>query len=146
MKESYMAERIVRVLVDDMDQTEIVDGSGGSIKFALRDTTYTIDLNEANTAKLEAALAPFIAAATRTSGPNGKRGRRATKKISPRVTRRSPRSTKKANARSSNRSTARPSNAEIRAWAMENGHSVSSKGRISRSVVDAYNEAQAKRK
>lgn len=141
-----MAERIVRILVDDLDQTEIVDGSGGSIKFALRDTAYTIDLNEANAAKLEEALAPFIAAATRTPGTDDKRERSATKKIQSRVTRRSPRSTRRTNARSSKRSTARASNTEIRAWAIENGHSVSSKGRISRSVVDAYNEAQAKKK
>lgn len=141
-----MAERIVRVLVDDLDQTEIADGSGGPIKFALRDTTYTIDLNEANTAKLEEALAPFIAAATRSPGTDGERSRSAAKKSQSRVSRRSPRSTKRANARSGKRATARPSNTEIRAWAMENGHSVSSKGRISRSVVDAYNEAQAKRK
>ena len=48
-----MAERIIKQLIDDLDQTEIADGKGGSVEFALRGTTYRIDLSDSNIAKLE---------------------------------------------------------------------------------------------
>jgi hypothetical protein len=62
-KEQIVAERIIRQLFDDLDQTEIPDGKGGSVEFALRGTTYTIDLTDANIAKLDKAFAPFVKAA-----------------------------------------------------------------------------------
>lgn len=58
-----MAQRITTQLIDDLDQSEISEGNGGSVEFALRGTTYTIDLSAANIAKLEKAFAPFVKAA-----------------------------------------------------------------------------------
>jgi hypothetical protein len=124
-----MAERIIRQLIDDLDQSEIADGEGGPVEFAFRGTVYTIDLGAANAAKLEQALAPFIAAATRVSGPRVRPERPATS------TRRGPKRTKAARPKHSS--------AEIRAWASENGHEVSARGRIPAPVVEAYEQARA---
>jgi hypothetical protein len=66
--EQIVAERIIRQLFDDLDQTEIPDGKGGSVEFALRGTTYTIDLTDANIAKLDKAFAPFVKAAVPAKG------------------------------------------------------------------------------
>ncbi|KAA0093573.1 Lsr2 family protein [Mycolicibacterium sp. P1-18] len=123
-----MAERIIRQLIDDLDQTEIVDGKGGSVEFGLRGTTYTLDLTAANIAKLERALAPFVEAATRASGADPARAASAPAK----------------KKRSSRRTTKRPvtkSTAAVRAWAAENGHDVSPRGRIPAEVSQAYDAA-----
>lgn len=125
-----MAERIIRQLIDDLDQTEIVDGKGGTVEFGLRGTTYTIDLTAANIAKLDKALAPFVAAATRVSGPAPTRAASS-----------GPRK-KRAGRRGSKRpATTATSTAAVRAWAAENGHEVSPRGRIPAAVVQAYDAA-----
>lgn len=63
-----MAERIVCRTFDDLDGTEIADGSGEHIEFSLRSVFYQLDLSSANVAKLELALRPFIDAADTVSG------------------------------------------------------------------------------
>ena len=123
-----MAERIIKQLIDDIDQTEIGDGKGGTVEFAFRGTSYRIDLSDANIAKLEKAFAPFVAAATRTSGPSAAtRAGGATRR-------------KRGGARATKRTSANPT-AKIRAWATENGHEVSARGRIPAAVVTAYDSA-----
>jgi hypothetical protein len=122
-----MAERIIRQLIDDLDQSEIADGEGGPVEFAFRGTVYTIDLSAANAAKLEQALAPFIAVATRVSGP--------------RVRSEPPTSKPQRAARSAKLAAPKHSSAEIRAWASENGHEVSARGRIPSPVMEAYEQA-----
>ena len=84
---------------------------------------YQIDLSDENAAKLRDALAPYIGAARKAGG----RGRG-----------RAPRQTAVADkpARSN-----RDETAAIRDWARENGHQVSDRGRISKSVMDAYQAA-----
>jgi hypothetical protein len=124
-----MAERIIKQLIDDLDQTEIADGKGGSVEFALRGTTYRIDLSDANIAKLEKAFAPFIDAAARTSGP-----RTGTPRSSA-----TPR--KKTGASRKSKRVKSGSSAGIRTWAAENGHEISARGRIPAAVVSAYDSA-----
>jgi hypothetical protein len=80
---------------------------------------YTIDLSEKNAGKLRKALDPFLSAGTRV-GRNGVDRRPA----------RGPRAGSHANKRRENQA--------IREWAVKNGHSVSERGRIPSSVVDAY--------
>lgn len=120
-----MAERIVRQLLDDLDQSEILDGAGGTVDFAFQGTKYTIDLTDANIAKFEKALKPYLDAATQVSGPTRK-------------------PTRVKKSKSSRRGSARPareSTAAIRGWATENGHDVSARGRIPAAVIDAYETA-----
>ncbi|MDT5152778.1 MAG: hypothetical protein QOI01_4511 [Mycobacterium sp.] len=125
-----MAERIIRQLIDDLDQTEIVDGKGGSVQFALRGTTYTIDLTDANIAKLDKALAPFVEAAAKATGsaaPMTGSAASSTRK-------------KRAGTRTA-KHTSTNSTATVRAWAAENGHEVRTRGRIPASVSEAYDLA-----
>jgi hypothetical protein len=122
-----MAERIIRQLIDDLDQTEIADGKGGPVEFAFRGTVYRIDLSDGNAAKLEKALAPFVASATRVSGPRG--GSSGSTSVPTR---------KRRGAKRSAKSTSASSTAAVRAWAAENGHAVSARGRIPASVLSAY--------
>lgn len=122
-----MAECTFTQLFDDLDQTEIAKGKGESVEFALRGTTYRIDLKRANVTKLEKALAPFVAAATPIKSP---------KKSGPRVT-----SPRRRNAHRKNIGKNANSTSAIREWATANGHDVSARGRIPTSVQDAYESA-----
>jgi Lsr2 len=120
-----LAERLLSQLIDDLDGTEIPEGSGEKIEFAIRGVQYRIDLADRNVAKLDKALRPFIASATKVSG------RQSNVKQSGRA-----RSTRK-----SGRSASQLDNAAIRAWASENGYDVSARGRIPANVVTAYQES-----
>jgi hypothetical protein len=107
-----MAKRQVVTITDD------IDGRAGAqtVSFAYAGRSYEIDLGERNKAKLEKGLEPFIAAARRIGGP----GRSATRKGS---------------------TTAAPDRQAVRAWAAEHGYEVSGRGRISKSVLEAYQRA-----
>lgn len=92
--------------------TDDLDGSEGAktYRFAWQEASYEVDLSDAHRDELLRALQPYIDAARRT------RRSRATP-------------------------AARPSSEEqgqIRAWARENGHEVSDRGRIPTKILDAY--------
>ena len=74
-----MAERIVRQLIDDIHKTEIPEGKGERIEFSLRGSTYRIDLNDTNVAKMEKVLVPYIESATKVGPSDGPR--RGAKKV-----------------------------------------------------------------
>lgn len=112
-----MARRIVHQLVDDLDGTVLEIGEGETVRFSLNGTAYEIDLGTENAQSLRAALEPFIAA-----------GRRSVSASAPRSAGRK-------------RTAGNPEVAAIRAWAVENGHAVSERGRIPAAVVDAYRAA-----
>jgi hypothetical protein len=126
-----MAERVIRQIIDDLDHTEIVEGQGERIEIGFRGVAYQLDLSKANVAKLEKALAPYIEAAT-TAAADGD---------SPRPAKKTPRS-RTANKRTRRRP-AKAQLSDIRAWAIENGYSVSSRGRIPADVVAAFETAHA---
>jgi tetrahydromethanopterin S-methyltransferase subunit B len=117
MKENKLAQKTLIQLVDDLDGGVLGDGEGKTVTFALEGVSYEIDLSQAHVDELTEALAPYMAAA------------------------------RKVNSRKSAASTsgAKSDPAElqkIRDWAGKNGHTVSSRGRISAAVRDAYNAAQ----
>ncbi|MCM3687092.1 histone-like nucleoid-structuring protein Lsr2 [Kocuria rosea] len=109
-----MAQKVEVHLEDDLD--------GGpadhTLTFALDGRDYEIDLSEANAEKLREALRPFVAAGRKTTHT----GTRSTLSRS-------------TGARSSSID---PDTAKIRAWAKENSHPISDRGRIHQSVKDAY--------
>lgn len=83
------------------------------VRFSLNGTNYTIDLSAENLADLEEKLRPFIEAATEVA----------------------------ATAR---KAVANPGRMQkIRAWALDNGHDVASRGRIPQTVIDAYEWAMS---
>lgn len=92
-----------------------LDGSEASeaVSFAVDGVSYEIDLNDANAAELREAFARWIGHARRAGG------RRA----------------------AGRRSGAGPKSSDIRAWARENGFTVSERGRIPAEVRDAYDNA-----
>ncbi len=85
-----------------------------SVTFGLDGKQFEIDLNEKNASELREILAPYIAAG---------RGMR----------------TSRGNGRSAGNNEADP--ATIRAWAQSNGLEVSSRGRVSRELREAYAQA-----
>lgn len=105
-----MAQKVHVVLEDDLD--------GGSadetVTFGLDGTTYEIDLNKKNAAKLRDALSTWVGAGRRVSGSRG-------------------------GARRGRGRPARASQAgDIRTWARSNGYQVSERGRISAEIQAAY--------
>jgi hypothetical protein len=107
-----MSRRTIVQLEDDL--------SGGaadeSVSFALDGKSFEIDLNEKNAESLRQALAPYIAAGRGVRGGRG--GAR----------------------RSSQAQGADP--ATVRAWAVANGYEVSTRGRVSRELREAYEASQ----
>lgn len=104
------------MLIDDVDG----GAADETVTFALDGTTYEIDLNSDNAAKLRDALAIWVGNARRVNARSA--GARA--------------------ARSSGRRSAGGEDtAAIRQWAKANGHKISERGRISAEVREAYNRA-----
>lgn len=98
-----------------MDDLEGEEGNSvDTVMFGFDGASYEIDLSEGNREKMAAALAPYIKAGRSTGG------------------RRKPR-----NGGGPNSSPARTDKEQldaIRAWARNNGHEVSDRGRIAQSV------------
>src|SRR3954452_98336 len=65
---ALMAQRTVIRLVDDLDDTEIVDGAGETVSFALDGRRYEIDLTNEHADELRAALDRYVAAARKVGG------------------------------------------------------------------------------
>ncbi len=108
-----MAQKVQVVLEDDLDGGTAEE----TVVFGLDGTSYEIDLNKKNAAKLRDALAPWVAAGRRTGGSRGgaRRGR----------------------GRASRGSQA----GDVRTWARANGYQVSERGRISAEIQAAYSAA-----
>lgn len=113
-----MARKIIHQLVDDLDGTVLEPGEGQSVQFALDGRGYEIDLTDANATALRELLAPYIGAGRRTIG--------------------SVASAKPARARTVGNVRDLQ---KVREWARENGHTVSDRGRIPQTILDAYDEA-----
>ena len=112
-----MAKQVITVLTDDLDGTD----ADRTVEFGLAGVSYTIDLSEKNIGKLRTALEPYLTVAARVGRTSGN-GRIAT------------RPTPVTKSR-----TARDQNQEIRQWAGQNGHTLSSRGRIPSPIIAAFN-------
>jgi hypothetical protein len=113
-----MAQKVTTQLVDDLTGDTIEDGNGRTVSFGFDGANYEIDLTDNNADQLREVLSDYIAAARKTSNRSG----RASSGGAP----------KRGNS---------DELAKIREWAAGNGHEVSSRGRISRAVRDAYEAA-----
>ena len=103
----------VQIILED-------DYDGGeadeTVSFAIDGAEYELDLSSENAAKLRDELAVWIGHARKTGGRR-----------------------KRTAAKSDDSS----STSEIRAWALANGHDVSSRGRVSAEVREAYEKANS---
>jgi hypothetical protein len=116
-----MAQRTVIRLVDDLDDTEIVDGTGEKVSFALDDRQYEIDLTNDHADEMRAALDRYVRAARKVAGRPGR-----------------------ARAQATVAKAAAPvdySTRAVRAWARANKIDVSPRGRIPQRVVDRFRAA-----
>ncbi len=107
-----MAQHVNVLFVDDLDGGE----ADGTVSFAMDGTTYEIDLSGQHLEKLREIFAPYVDAARRTG----------------------------AAAHAPRRASATPSDREhnqaIREWAQAQGLSVSTRGRLSSEVRQAYQD------
>lgn len=117
-----MARRIVHQLVDDIDGSVLEVGEGETVHFSLNGQAWEVDLNEEHARELREALEPYISAGRR-AGSGG-----------------APRSSSSSSS-SRKRPARNPEVAAIRAWANDNGYSLSERGRIPAPVIEAYNKA-----
>jgi len=106
-----MAQRTIVHLVDDVSG----DDADETISFALDGQPYEIDLSADNAARLRESLSEFVASARKAG-------------VASRAPRRS--SGRRANGTS-----------DVRAWARENGFTISERGRIPSNVIEAYQAA-----
>ena len=108
-----MARKTVIRIIDDLDGTELEEGEGESVRFALDGAEYELDLSESNATDLRAVIAPYIEAGRRTGGRRrtGGHTRQVTTDVDTRA---------------------------VRAWARANDVAVSSRGRIPQDVIDQY--------
>lgn len=117
-----MARKTTIVLEDDLSGEVLEEGRGETVSFALEGQSYEIDLSGDNATQLRADLRRYVDAARKTSAPRGSTSGRRT-------------------AGSGSTAPGRRDTGEIRTWARENGHEVSERGRISSSVIEAYDAA-----
>jgi hypothetical protein len=106
------------ILVDDLDGTELKDGQGGTVSFTYDGNEYSLDLSNKNKKKMDDALAPFIANATKLGG-------RRTQQRSGGGAARTDREQLQA----------------MRSWARDHGYTVSDRGRVSQEIQEAYHAA-----
>jgi len=106
-----MAQKITVALDDDLDGGPADE----TVRFAIGGTSYEIDLSTRNATAFRQQLAPFISNARKAGrGPRRTAGRTAS---------------------------SRERSAGIRAWAKDQGITVSERGRIPASVVEQYQAA-----
>ena len=117
-----MAQRVQVILEDDLDGSEADE----TVVFGLDGAEYEVDLSTANAQGLRDAVAPWVGVARRTGG----RRKRTQSATAARPV--------ENNGSANNGST---NTGDIRAWAQENGYEVSSRGRVSAEIRDAYEKA-----
>lgn len=118
-----MAQRTITQLIDDIDGKELKAGDGQTVTFAVGNASYEIDLSQKNLDKFYDALTPYM--------ENGR-------KISGRRPAIGPQST------GAGRGAARADKEQLQAvrdWARGQGMEVSSRGRISKQIMDAFQAA-----
>ena len=110
-----MAQKVQILLVCDLHDGD-VEGTE-TVSFSVDGAAYEIDVCEAHAAELRDAFAPFVGAARRAG-----RATAPTRRGRP--------------AKGADRDTV-----AIREWAKKNGHKVSERGRLSATVLAAYDAA-----
>jgi hypothetical protein len=112
-----MAQRVQVQLVDDLNGEEAQE----TVRFGVDGTEYEIDLTTGNAEKLRSALSAYVNKARKArTGRKNQGGQQS-----------APASRNK-----------QENTQQIRQWAQDNGYNPSSRGRITQSIIDAYNEAQ----
>ncbi|OMH37113.1 Lsr2 family protein [Tersicoccus sp. Bi-70] len=112
-----MAQRVEIQLVDDVDGSTATE----TVRFGVDGSSYEIDLNNENAKELRDAYAGYIGSARRVAGSASNAPRRRA---------------------SSSSGRSRGELEQVRAWARENGHEVSDRGRVPLKVLEAYDASR----
>ena len=113
-----MATETITRLLDDLDGSD----AERTVTFAWDGRAYEVDLSKRNIAAFEKTMKPYLAvarSARSTSARPASRGRQT-----------------------GTRARRRDDLQVIRDWARANGHSVSDRGRVSASIIEAYEAAR----
>ena len=115
----------MRKEITDVQLIDDIDGSPATttIEFGVGGKNYIIDLSEQHADEFNKALAPYVEHA--------------------RHARRAPTNRRKSRSSSEASRVKRQKNAEIRAWALENGVTVSKRGQLGQDTIAAYEAAHA---
>lgn len=115
----------MRKEITDVQLIDDIDGSPATttIEFSMDGKNYIIDLSEQHADEFNKALAPYIEHARRA--------------------RRAPANKRKSRSSSEAARVKRQKNAQIRAWALENGVTVSKRGQLGQDTIAAYEAAHA---
>ena len=119
-----MAQKVQVMLVCDLHEDE-VEGVE-TVAFGLDGSSYEIDACEEHAAELRDAFAHFVGSARRAGRPAASTG---------------PRRASRGPARPAAAGSDRERVQAIREWARSNGHTVSERGRLSSTVMEAYAKA-----
>ena len=106
-----MAQKVTVALEDDLDGGRADE----TVRFGFSGTEYEIDLSKKNAATFRKQIAPYIEHGRKIGRPAARRGART--------------------------AASRQRSSDIRAWAMEQGITVSGRGRIPASVAEQYEAA-----
>ena len=110
-----MAKRVIYTYVSDLSGEDLGEDAQ-TLKFGFLGVDYEVDVSQAEADEFAGVMEPYIKAARRVGGRR----------------------------QSSNGASSRSGSGElakVREWARQNGYTVSSRGRIAKDVVDAYNAA-----
>lgn len=118
-----MAQKVSVVLLDDLDESEASE----TLSFSLDGQGYEIDLNDQHAKELRDAFAPYVGAG-RKAGRSSAGGSASTSR---------PGRSRSAAAAGGDRERVQA----IREWARAHGHAVSERGRLSSTVMAAYDAA-----
>lgn len=115
-----MAQVVHTVITDDITGEELDEGEINIVELTFQGRSFRGDLGTESLAELEKLLDPYLEAFERVGGRR-----------------------KSAKAKARRHSGPEVDTAAVRAWALENGHTVSDRGRIAKGVLDAYLAAHA---
>lgn len=101
------------VTTDDITGETLTDEDATTIDLTLNGVTYQADLGPDSLKEFEETLEPYLSVFTRVGG-------------------------RKKSRRGGSTTPSGVDNATVRAWAAENGHEVSDRGRLPKKVIDAY--------
>ena len=117
-------QKVSTIFTDDLTGDTLTPEEVETVSFAVDGTTYEIDLSPTNASSLRNDITMWIDHARPTTSKASGRGT----------------TTRTSTTKGGGRVTAdRERSAAIREWATENGHTVSPRGRIAATIIDAYN-------
>lgn len=116
-----MAQRVQVELIDDLNGEEAQE----TVRFGVDGTDYEIDLTNENAEKLRSALSGYVENARKAKTRRSQGGQRTSPSSS-----------------ASTGGSKHEETQKIWQWAKDNGHNPSARGRITQSIIDAYNDAQ----